>query len=70
MQQSYDSSLAPWWVLTRHFNLSMARCLKALLLVKRTAHPPDRNKQLARIIDLSLPEYQLGLKDSEVTTSA
>lgn len=48
----------------------MDLCLKSLLLVKSMAAPPDRNRQLDSIMDRSLPEYQFGVRDSEVTTMA
>ncbi|KAK6929280.1 Pectate lyase, partial [Dillenia turbinata] len=46
-------------------NCKSARCLRAVLFVKRIEQPPERNRQLERIMDLSLPEYQLGAIDSE-----
>uniref|UniRef100_A0A7C9AFP3 Uncharacterized protein n=1 Tax=Opuntia streptacantha TaxID=393608 RepID=A0A7C9AFP3_OPUST len=70
LQHSYESSLGPWWIRRRHLSLNMARLRRAHLLVKRMAHPPDLNKQLDKIMDRSLPAYQLGLNDSDVTTKA
>ena len=48
----------------------MALSFNDLLFVKRIAQPPERKRQLARIMDLSLPVYQFGLRDSEVINSA
>ena len=48
----------------------MDLCCSDLLLVSSMAQPPDRKRQLESIIDLSFPEYQFGLSDSEVTTTA
>ncbi|PON66989.1 hypothetical protein PanWU01x14_105710, partial [Parasponia andersonii] len=69
-QHPYESSRAPWCVRTRHLSLNMALSFRARLLVRRMAQPPDLKRQLERIMDLSFPEYQLGLSDSEVTTTA
>lgn len=70
MQQLYDSSLAPWWVRTRVLSLNMALSFKDGLLVRIMAQPPVLKRQLASIMERSLPVYQPRLSDSDVTTSA
>nr|CAB3495762.1 unnamed protein product [Digitaria exilis] len=64
------SSFAPMCARTRHPSSILARRRRAGSLVSITAAPPLRNRQLASIIDLSVPEYQLGAMDSDDTTSA
>nr|CAB3500649.1 unnamed protein product [Digitaria exilis] len=64
------SSFAPMCARTRQPSSILARRRRAGSLVSITAAPPLRNRQLASIIDLSVPEYQLGAMDSDDTTSA
>ncbi|WOL05318.1 protein CHLOROPLAST IMPORT APPARATUS 2-like isoform X2 [Canna indica] len=57
-------------VRTRHLSLSFARGFSEGSLERSMAQPLERKRQFPSIINLSLPLYQLGLMDSEVTTTS
>nr|CAB3491776.1 unnamed protein product [Digitaria exilis] len=68
--QRCATSSAPWWVRTVWRSSYLARRRSPPRLVRSTAAPPIRKRQLVISIDLLFPLYQLSVITSMLTTRA